>query len=103
MDHFLATRSTNATSLPAASARSLETFTRGAGPSRDLAEIFDSMADLMLLHDERQCVVRANRALAEKLSKHPAELLGVPVRDLFALSSNVPACPFCLDVTGNRF
>ena len=103
MEHFLATRSTNATSLAAASAGSMDTFTRRTGSSEEWAEILDSMTDLMLLHDERHRVVRANRALSQKLRKHPAELLGVPVRDLFALSSNVSACPFCPEVTGNRF
>src|SRR3954454_11077140 len=102
MDHFLATRSTNATSLAAASTRSMDTFTRKTGSTQGWADIFDSISDLILLHDDRQCVVRANRALSEKLRKHPAELLGLPVRDLFALSPNVPACPFCLDATGDR-
>src|SRR5437660_437407 len=100
MEHLLPTRSTPLPS--AASARSMQTFMRGMESSGGWAEIFDSISDLMLLHDEHYRVVGANRALAEKLSKHPAELLGVPVRDVFALSSNVPACPFCVDVTGKR-
>lgn len=78
-------------------------FTRITRSSRQWAEMFDSISDFMLLHDEQQRVVRVNRSLSEKLNKQPAELLGLPVRELFAPHSGAPACPFCLDLRGLEF
>lgn len=87
----------------AAALQNSQLFARIARSSRQWAEIFDSISDLMLLHDEHQRVLRVNRSLSEKLSKEPADLLGSPVRDLFSLSSKMPACPFCLDLRGHEF
>ena len=78
-------------------------FARITRSSREWAEMFDSISDLMLLHDEQQRVVRVNRSLSEKLDKQPSQVLGLLVRDLFAASSNLPACPFCLDLRGREF
>ena len=86
-----------------AALQSSQLFTRITRSSRQWAEMFDSISDLMLLHDEHQRVLRVNRSLSEKLSKQPADLLGAPVRDLFALSGSSPACPFCLDLRGQEF
>lgn len=77
-------------------------FARITRSSRQWAEMFDSISDFMLLHDEQQRVVRVNRSLSEKLNKQPSEVLGLPVRDLFA-ASHLPACPFCLDLGGQEF
>jgi len=78
-------------------------FMRVTRSSRQWAEMFDSISDFMLLHDEQQKILRVNRSLSEKLSKHPAAVLGLPVRDLFGLSSNSPSCPFCLDPRAHEF
>jgi two-component system NtrC family sensor kinase len=78
-------------------------FARITRSSREWAEMFDSISDLMLLHDEQQRVVRVNRSLSEKLNKQPSQVLGLIVRDLFAASSHLPACPFCLDLRGKEF
>ena len=77
-------------------------FARITRSSRQWAEMFDSISDFMLLHDEQQRVVRVNRSLSEKLNKQPSEVLGLPVRDLFA-ASHLPACPFCFDLGGQEF
>ncbi|HEX7960269.1 MAG TPA: PAS domain S-box protein, partial [Terriglobales bacterium] len=64
--------------------------------SRQWAEIFDSITDFLLVHDESAELVKVNRALAESRGKHPAELIGAGVRDLFVPNqSGVAACPFC--------
>jgi two-component system, NtrC family, sensor kinase len=102
MGEFLLTTTDHA-SIVAVSPRDKETFTQMTRSSREWAEIFDSIPDLMLLHDEHQQVLLVNRCLSHKLNSHPAGLLGLRVRDLFALASNMPGCPFCLDVSGNRF
>ena len=77
--------------------------TRITRSSRQWAEMFDSISDFMLLHDEQQRIVRVNRSLSEKLGRHPAAVLGFLVRDLFGLLPNTPACPFCLDLRGQEF
>jgi PAS domain S-box-containing protein len=78
-------------------------FLRVTRSSRQWAEMFDSISDFMLLHDDQQRIARVNRSLSEKLGKHPAAVLGLPVRELFGLSSTSPACPFCLDFRGQEF
>jgi PAS domain S-box-containing protein len=78
-------------------------FMRVTRSSRQWTEMFDSISDFMLLHDPQQRIVRVNRSLSEKLGKHPAAVLGLPVRDLFGLSSSAPACPFCLNLRGHEF
>src|SRR5207248_7681026 len=80
-----------------------QVFTRITRSSRQWAEMFDSISDFMLLHDDHQKIARVNRSLAEKLGKHPAAVLGFRVRDLFGLSSSAPSCPFCLDPGGHEF
>lgn len=87
----------------AAALQNSQLFTRITRSSRQWAEMFDSISDFMLLHDDRQRIVRVNRSLAEKLGRQPVELLGSSVRDLFADSSEMNPCPFCLDVSGQDF
>ena len=87
----------------AASLQNSQLFARITRASRQWAEIFDSISDVMLVHDDRHRVLRVNRSLAEKLKKEPAQLVGVPVRDLFPTSFSSQACPFCLDISGEHF
>jgi len=87
----------------AAALQNSQLFTSITSSSRQWAEMFDSISDLMLLHDERQRVLRVNRSLSEKLNKQPAELLGSLVQDLFSVSSSMPGCPFCRDPRGKQF
>ena len=87
----------------AASLQNSQLFARITRASRQWAEIFDSISDIMLVHDDRHRVLRVNRSLAEKLKEEPAQLVGVPVRDLFPPSFSSQACPFCLDTSGEHF
>ena len=87
----------------AASLQNSQLFARITRASRQWAEMFDSISDLMLLHDEQHRVIRVNRSLADKLKKDPIELLRVPVQELFASSSSSQTCPFCLDLRGEHF
>ena len=87
----------------AAALQNSQLFARITRSSRQWAEMFDSISDFMLLHDEHQRVLRVNRSLSEKLNKQPSQLLGLLVRDLFVPSSNLPACPFCIDLRGQEF
>ncbi len=87
----------------AAALQNSQLFARITRASRQWAEMFDSISDLMLLHDEQQRVIRVNRSLADKLKKDPSQLLRVPVRELFASSFSSQTCPFCLDFKSEHF
>jgi PAS domain S-box-containing protein len=71
-------------------------FTRITQSSRQWAEIFDSITDFIVVHDEQNRVLRVNRSLAEFIGVRPAELIGLSMRALISLSPDtVQPCPFC--------
>jgi PAS domain S-box-containing protein len=72
-------------------------FTRVEQANRHWLEIFDAITDYIVVHDEADRVLRVNRPLAAMIGVAPAELIGVNMRALLALT-NEPAlysCPFC--------
>jgi len=88
----------------AAALENARLFSRITQSSRQWAEIFDSLTDFVVLHDNNDRVVRVNRPFAEHLGTRPVELLGLPMRDLFAggESLGLQPCPLCvLDRTEN--
>jgi two-component system NtrC family sensor kinase len=71
-------------------------FTRITQSSRQWAEIFDSISDFIVVHDEQYQVMRVNRSLAECIGVRPAELIGLQMCALTAIISGSPhPCPFC--------
>jgi PAS domain S-box-containing protein len=72
-------------------------FTRIEQANRHWLEIFDAITDFIVVHDENDKVLRVNRSLASMIGVAPSELIGVNMRALLALTSEVPAyaCPFC--------
>jgi two-component system NtrC family sensor kinase len=60
-------------------------------------EIFDAITDLIVVHDHTDKVLRVNRSLAAVIGVPPAELIGVNIRALMALTSDARSytCPFC--------
>ena len=71
-------------------------FTRITQSSRQWAEIFDSISDFIVVHDEQFQVLRVNRSLAEFIGVRPAELIGLSMRALVSITSDSPQpCPFC--------
>jgi two-component system NtrC family sensor kinase len=72
-------------------------FTRIDQANRHWMEIFDAIGDLIVVHDHSGKVLRVNRSLAAMIGVPPAELIGVNIRALLALNSEVTsyACPFC--------
>jgi PAS domain S-box-containing protein len=71
-------------------------FTRITQSSRQWAEIFDSISDFIVVHDEHYQVLRVNRSLAEFIGVRPAELIGLSMRALISIASDSPhPCPFC--------
>jgi PAS domain S-box-containing protein len=71
-------------------------FSRIAQASRQWAEIFDSISDYIVVHDDQCRVLRVNRSLAEFIGVTPAELIGLSMRSLIAISPDITQpCPFC--------
>jgi len=72
-------------------------FTRIEQANRHWIAIFDAISDFIVVHDHTDKVLRVNRSLAEMIGVSPAELVGVDMRSLLALTSDVApySCPFC--------
>ena len=71
-------------------------FTRITQSSRQWAEIFDSISDYIVVHDDHHRVLRVNRSLADFIGVRPAELIGLSMRALISITSDsVQPCPFC--------
>jgi PAS domain S-box-containing protein len=81
-------------------------FSRITQASKQWAEIFDSLTDFVVVHDDEHRVMRANRTLAEFIGARPAELIGIHMRDLLAKGDRMgmQPCPFCLpDMDNDEF
>ncbi|PYX44020.1 MAG: hypothetical protein DMG79_21315 [Acidobacteria bacterium] len=72
-------------------------FTRIEQANRHWMEIFDAITDFIVVHDQSDKVLRVNRSLAGMIGVPPAELIGVNMRALMALTSDTASysCPFC--------
>lgn len=72
-------------------------FTRIAQSNSQWVEIFDAITDFIVVHDQTDQVLRVNRGMAEFIGVRPAELVGVSMRALMALTQEVSteSCPFC--------
>ena len=72
-------------------------FTRIEQANRHWMEIFDAITDFIVVHDHTGKVLRVNRSLATMIGVPPPELIGVNMRALLALNSEVAphSCPFC--------
>ncbi len=72
-------------------------FTRIERANRHWIEIFDAISDFIVVHDQADKVLRVNRSLATMIGVPPAELIGVNMRALMALTSESASysCPFC--------
>jgi len=72
-------------------------FTRIEQANRHWTEIFDAISDFIVVHDQSDKVLRVNRSLAAMIGVPPAELIGVNMRALMALTSDTASysCPFC--------
>jgi len=72
-------------------------FTRIEQANRHWMEIFDAITDFIVVHDQSDRVLRVNRSLAAMIGVAPAELIGVNMRALLALTCDASSysCPFC--------
>jgi PAS domain S-box-containing protein len=72
-------------------------FTRIEQSNRHWMAIFDAITDFIVVHDQADKVLRVNRSLAALIGVPPGELVGVDMRSLLALTSDIApySCPFC--------
>lgn len=72
-------------------------FTQIERSNRHWMEIFDAITDFIVVHDQSDRVLRVNRSLAEMIGVKPAELIGINMRALMALTNDSASysCPFC--------
>jgi len=77
-------------------------FTRIEQAKRHWIEIFDSISDFIVAHDEAGNVLRVNRSLADFVGVQPQQLIGLNIAALLAMGTGpLPrSCPFCR-VTGD--
>jgi len=68
-------------------------FTRMDQANRHWVEIFDSITDFIVVHDESNRVLRVNRTLADFIGVRPSELIGVSMRAMVAMASDNSAQP----------
>src|SRR5579863_6135303 len=91
----------NVANLLGLTAQNVALFQNAAAARRQWLDTFDSIDDLILVHSLDGTILRANRALADRLSVEPAALVGRSVRD--ALHSSAFAwsrCPYCEGAAG---
>jgi PAS domain S-box-containing protein len=72
-------------------------FARMEQANRHWIEIFDSISDFIVAHDESGNVLRVNRSLAEFIGVQPQQLIGLNMGALLATGAALPSrtCPFC--------
>jgi PAS domain S-box-containing protein len=62
---------------------------------RQWANTFDSIQDLVLVHDSEFRVIKANRALLERLAQAPADVAGKPCETVLPRVGGWSGCPYC--------
>ncbi|MBV9086886.1 MAG: PAS domain S-box protein [Acidobacteriaceae bacterium] len=72
-------------------------FSRIAQSNKHWMEIFDSISDFIVVHDDTHRVLRVNHSLADFIGVRPSELIGVSMRALISMATEAgpQPCPFC--------
>ena len=65
---------------------------------RQWANTFDSIQDFVLVHDAEFRIMKANRALLERLNLSPAEVMDRACEDVLPKKAAWTGCPYCLGV-----
>jgi len=63
---------------------------------RQWANTFDSIQDLVLVHDAEFRVMKANHALLQRLGQSPAEVSGQPCESVLPRTREWTHCPYCV-------
>ncbi|HEV3481055.1 MAG TPA: ATP-binding protein [Candidatus Acidoferrales bacterium] len=86
----------NVANLLGLTAQNVELFQNAATARRQWLDTFDSIDDLVLVHSLDGTILRANRALADRLGVELATLVGRSVRDVLRSSGFAwSRCPYC--------
>ncbi len=88
---FLAT-SANQLGMAVENLRLVEQIVRS---HRQWANTFDSIQDIVLVHDSEFRVMKANRALLERLGLSPADVAGQPCEKVLPRFGEWSDCPYC--------
>jgi PAS domain S-box-containing protein len=63
---------------------------------RQWANTFDSIQDLVLVHDAEFVVMKANMALLQRLGQAPADVIGQPCEAALPRKGEWAGCPYCV-------
>ena len=88
---FLST-SANQLGIAAENLRLREQIVRS---QRQWLNTFDSIEDMILLHDANHKILKVNRALMKRLKLRPAEIVGKLCRDVLPQHAAWTDCPYC--------
>jgi two-component system NtrC family sensor kinase len=91
---FLAT-SANQVGIAAENLRLREQIVRS---QRQWINTFDSIEDMILLHDANHKILKVNRSLMRRLKLRPAEMVGHLCEEVLPQHSAWKNCPYCLQV-----
>jgi PAS domain S-box-containing protein len=71
-------------------------FSRMDAANRHWIEIFDSISDFIVVHDEHCSVLRVNRSFADLMGVKPSQMIGISMNSLLSIGDKNPdGCPFC--------
>ncbi|MGH9496219.1 MAG: PAS domain S-box protein, partial [Candidatus Sulfotelmatobacter sp.] len=91
----------NVANLLGLTAENVALFQNAATARRQWLDTFDSIDDLILVHSLDGTILRANRALADRLGAELAALVGRSVRDVLRSSGFAwSRCPYCEGAAG---
>ena len=90
---FLST-SANQLGIAAENLRLREQIVRS---QRQWLNTFDSIEDMILLHDANHKILKVNRALMRRLKLRPAEMVGKLCEEVLPHHSEWKNCPYCLE------
>src|SRR6185437_15475568 len=83
------------------SVQNVTLFEHAAASRKQWLDTFDSIDDLILVHSLEGKIVRANRALAERVGFEPSALIGRYVRDVLRQgTTGWRRCPYCEGIAG---
>ena len=80
-------------------------FSRIAQSNKQWAELFDSISDYIVVHDEEHLITRVNRPFAEFMKVRPQDLVGMHMRRVMGNGAQVgqQPCPLCVRETADEF
>jgi len=91
----------NVANLLGLTVQNVELFQSSTASRRQWLDTFDSIDDLILVHSPDGRILRANRALANRLAAEPVALVGRSLRDLlFQGTAPWVVCPYCEGAAG---